>query len=131
MSKTVNGSISGGEGERWQGSHMGERERFATLRPPEAQIRLVSFSLRFDELETRGAFVGGRAGGSALGGLAAVNEDILIALESADASFKMVNIFGIKDMSGVTGTMGYSDEEMGGWVSQMYQWEKEHDRLDA
>ena len=65
----------------------------------------MSFFLRFDELETCGAFVGGRAGGSALGGLAAVNEDILIALESANASFKKGNTFGIKDMSGVTGTM--------------------------
>ena len=99
----------------------GRERAIRNLEAPEAHIRLVSFFLRFDELETRGAFVGGRAGGSALGGLVAVNEDILIALESANASFKKGNIFGIKDMSGVTGTMGYSDEEMGGCVSQTYK----------
>ena len=109
----------------------GRERAIRNLEAPEGHIRLVSFSLRFDELETRGAFVGGRAGGSALGGLAAVNEDILIALESANASFKKGNIFGIKDTSEVTGTMGYSDEEMGGCVSQTYRWEKEHDRRDA
>ena len=63
----------------------GQERAIRNLETPEAHIRLVNFSLRFDELETRGAFVGGRAGGSALGGLAAVNEDILIALESANA----------------------------------------------
>ena len=41
---------------------------------------MAHFFLRLDELETRGAFVGGRAGDGARGSLAAVHQEILIAL---------------------------------------------------
>ena len=72
------------------GSSHGRERAIRNLEAPEAHIRLVRFFLRLDELETRGAFVGDRAGGSALGGLAAVNEDILIAFESATRALRRV-----------------------------------------
>jgi hypothetical protein len=65
------------------------------IRGPEvldAYIRLAHFFLRLDELETRGALVGGKAGDGALGSLAAVHKEILIALERANASFEKGNL---------------------------------------
>ena len=73
------------------GSSQGLERAICDLEAPEAHIRLAHFFLRLDELETRGAFVGGRAGDSALGSLAAVHEEI-IALKHANASFEKGNL---------------------------------------
>jgi hypothetical protein len=67
-------------------SHEFERA-IRDLETLEAHIRLAHFFLRLDEFETRGAFVGGRAGDDDLGSLAAAHE-ILIVLERANASFE-------------------------------------------
>ena len=44
------------------GSSHGRERAIRDFEAPEAHIRLTHFFLRLDELETRGAFVGGRAG---------------------------------------------------------------------
>ena len=70
------------------GSSHGLERAIHDLEAPEADIRLAHFFHRLDELETRGAFVGGRAGDGALGSFATILEEILIALECANASFE-------------------------------------------
>ena len=98
---------------------------------------------------TCGALVGGRWGDGAFGSLAVAHEEMIIALERANASFEKDNLcvetvgrdrcppinrrdtvrenkdvisLGIKDTSGVTGAICYLDEEIGGSVSPTYQW---------
>ena len=70
------------------GSSHGLERAIRDLEVPEAHIRLAHFFLRLDELETSGAFVGGRAGDGALGSLATILEEIPIAFERANASFE-------------------------------------------
>ena len=65
-------------------SHGSERA-ICNLEALETHIRLVPIFLRLAQLETRGAFVGGKMGDGALGSL---RSDPLIAVELANASFE-------------------------------------------
>ena len=68
---------------------MGEREQFATLRRPKPIFAWRDSS--FASMVSRRA-VHSSEGGSALGGLAVVHEEVLIVRECVNANFKKGNI---------------------------------------
>ena len=74
------------------GSAHGLERAIYDLEALKVYIRLAQFFLRLDELETHGEFVGGKTGDCALGSLAAVHKEVLIALEGANMIFEKGNL---------------------------------------
>ena len=86
------------------GSLRGLERAIRDLEELEAHVRLANFFRRLDKLETRGPFVGGTAGDRALGSLAAVHKEVLIALEHANTNFEKGNLR-VKTFDGAAGVL--------------------------
>ena len=69
---------------------MGERERFTTLRRPKPTFAWRDSS--FASMNSRRAVHPSEEGGSTLGGLAVVHEEVLIVRECVNANFKKGDI---------------------------------------